>query len=205
MEKPHALPRRPDSYEKQLSDSELQSLHSWLLERKLTLEAIAKKLPPWRTGSRAGQRVGLQTLSNIRERLELEDNFAEDGQTTESLLEQLKAEVPGMTEEQLDEIGTRTFTLLAIRRQDTKAFIKLRSARTQGEIEKAKLQLAERAEQRQGEALALEKNRFQRDTCELFMKWAEDQRAKDIAASGATNSEKIEKLGELMFGEDWQA
>lgn len=205
MDKPHALPRRSDSYEKQLSDSELLWLHTSLLAGRPSLKQISAKMPPWREGRRMGQRISIAALHNIRERLLLEENFAEDGQTTESLLEQLRSEMPGISEEELDRIGTRTFTLLAIRRQDTKSFVKLRSAQNKAELERAKLQLAERAESRQTEALALDKTRFQRETCELFLKWSEDQRARDIAANGASNSEKIEALGQLLFEEDWKS
>lgn len=60
----------------------------------------------------------------------------------------------------------------------------------------------ERLEQSK-EALELEKQKFMRTTCELFLKWAEDHRAKDIASSPVPNTAKIEQLGELMFGEDW--
>ena len=52
--------------------------------------------------------------------------------------------------------------------------------------------------------LDLEREQFQRDTCALFVKWNADQRAKDIAGSTATNADKIEQLGQLMFGEDWK-
>lgn len=52
--------------------------------------------------------------------------------------------------------------------------------------------------------LALDQKRFQRECGELFLKWAEDQRAREIAASPATNAAKIEQLGALMFGEDWK-
>lgn len=53
-------------------------------------------------------------------------------------------------------------------------------------------------------ALALEQQKFQRVTCELFLKWFEDKLARDIASGSSSNSEKINKLGELMFGEDWR-
>ncbi len=53
------------------------------------------------------------------------------------------------------------------------------------------------------EALALSREKFQRDTCALFLKWVNDEKAKAIAGSGATNAEKIEQLGQAMFGEDW--
>lgn len=54
------------------------------------------------------------------------------------------------------------------------------------------------------QSLELDRQKFQRTTCELFLTWAADQRAKDIAAApGASNSQKIEAIGKLMFGEDW--
>jgi len=52
--------------------------------------------------------------------------------------------------------------------------------------------------------LELNEKRFQRETCELFVKWTADERAKAIASGTGTNSEKIERLGQLMFGEDWK-
>ena len=51
--------------------------------------------------------------------------------------------------------------------------------------------------------IALAISRFKRDTCELFLKWQNDERAKAITSSGASNAEKIEQLGQAMFGEDW--
>jgi hypothetical protein len=51
--------------------------------------------------------------------------------------------------------------------------------------------------------LDLDKKRFQRQTCELFLKWAADDRAKKVIDSRDSNSDKIEQLGQVMFGEDW--
>lgn len=47
----------------------------------------------------------------------------------------------------------------------------------------------------------LAKERFQRETCELFVQWAEDQQAKDILSAGnKSNEEKIAAVYQLMFG-----
>lgn len=54
------------------------------------------------------------------------------------------------------------------------------------------------------EELALAREKFQRDTAALFIKWCEDKRALEAATGGGDNSEKIERLGQLMFGEDWR-
>ena len=81
-----------------------------------------------------------------------------------------------------------------------------------GDINRGKLEaekLAFNREKHEGtqrvkeETLALAKDKFQRDTCEKFLVWINDERAKAIAGSGATNAEKIEQLGQAMFGEDW--
>lgn len=52
---------------------------------------------------------------------------------------------------------------------------------------------------------ALAWQRFMRETCELFLKWFADEQAKAIAAGSESNSSKIERLGSLMFGEDWNS
>ncbi|EDY16695.1 hypothetical protein CfE428DRAFT_5808 [Chthoniobacter flavus Ellin428] len=52
---------------------------------------------------------------------------------------------------------------------------------------------------------ALARQKFQRDTCKLFLEWCDQEQAKKIVASGMSNSEKIEQLGLAMFGEDWNA
>jgi hypothetical protein len=52
--------------------------------------------------------------------------------------------------------------------------------------------------------LALQRKKFQRESCELFLKWFEDKRVSDIAgAKGLGSAEKVEQLGQLIFGEEW--
>jgi hypothetical protein len=50
--------------------------------------------------------------------------------------------------------------------------------------------------------LALEEQRFRRQTCELFLKWFDDKRAQEIADGKSAKAIKIEQLKLLMFGED---
>lgn len=49
-------------------------------------------------------------------------------------------------------------------------------------------------------SLALEENKFQRTTCELFLKWFDTEKARRIAESPKAANVKIEQLRELMFG-----
>ena len=48
----------------------------------------------------------------------------------------------------------------------------------------------------------LDRQRFKRETCELFLKWFEDKRAKEIAAGGLSYSDKLKRLDQLMFPDD---
>lgn len=197
-------PQWVNSYESQLSDSELLWLHKALLERQPSDKAIIAKMPPWRDGPRKGQPVSKATLSNIRDRLEAEEAYHAAELSALALVRERQEREPGVSESDLEEYGQRIFTELTIHRQDMKGFVKLRSARNKAKLDQAKLELQVQAEQRQREALELERERYRRETCELFLKWAEDQRAQAIAQGSAPNSQKIEQLGQLMFGEDWK-
>lgn len=54
-------------------------------------------------------------------------------------------------------------------------------------------------------ALELERARFQRQTVEMFIEWAADERAREIAASeGLSAATKTETLGPLLFGDLWR-
>lgn len=106
--------------------------------------------------------------------------------TLAGLLESLEEKQPGMSAQQLETVGQAFFTALAVEQQDPKAWVATQRL------------MVDR------ERLALERKRFARETCELFLKWSTDRRAQEIAESNAaTQSEKIQKLGRLMFGEDW--
>lgn len=54
------------------------------------------------------------------------------------------------------------------------------------------------------QALALDRDKFQRLACEKFCDWIKNDQAVEIARSGLSNSEKIEKLGPLMFPGMWR-
>lgn len=134
----------------------------------------------------------------------LRKQFTQDEETAATILEELKREVPNLTEAELDELGQRTFSLLAIRRQDADAFVKVRSARSHAQLEIEKLKLREKAEARMQEALGLQRKKFQRETVELFLTWLKDKRAVEIAENtGLKRKDQIEALGQSMFGDLW--
>jgi hypothetical protein len=115
----------------------------------------------------------------------LEQQLSRNESTVETVLAQLKVTNPELTERQLSIAGQSFFSALALQNQDAKAWFLSQT-------------LALKKEQ-----LGLDREKFQVTTCELFLKWLKDQRAVEIAEGKATNSEKISRLGELMFGEEW--
>jgi len=109
-------------------------------------------------------------------------------QTAGSIAEQIKSalrDIPSLNlkPEQVDAMAQVAFKTVALQRMDLGAYAKIKVV-----------------EQRDAEQ-ALDRERFQRETCELFIRWQEDQRARDIASSSGSNADKIAKLQALMFPE----
>jgi hypothetical protein len=175
-----------NSYESQLSGEQLRWLHAALLARSPSDKEIIGKLPVWAHGPRKGQKPSPATLSNIRDRLEMEEDFKADEQTSASIVEALQQQDPALSPQKLDEIGQRTFTLLTIRRKDLKGWVSLQRAK------------------KEREALALEKQKFMQATAEKILDETLRSRAAEIAGSNSSHAEKIEQLGRAMFGEDWK-
>ena len=54
------------------------------------------------------------------------------------------------------------------------------------------------------EEIALAWEKYQRETCELFLKWHTDQHANELANADISNADKIERLGQLMVPDTWK-
>lgn len=115
----------------------------------------------------------------------LRDQLRKNESTVETVLEQLRGARPDLTESDLFSAGQSFFSALAIEQRDALSWKRVQDVKVKTE------------------ALKLLEKKFQRETCELFLTWSADKRAREVAASGASSAEKIERLGELMFGEDW--
>jgi len=72
-----------------------------------------------------------------------------------------------------------------------------------GDTEKAKIELRKRNLDQRDQVIDLHRKKFQRETAELFLKWYDSKKAKEIVESRGSNAEKIEALGQHIFGEDW--
>lgn len=91
------------------------------------------------------------------------------------------------------ERGQQMFAEMAIAMRDPKTWLATQTIHRERErvdLKAKELDLAER--------------KFRRDTARLYLEWAEDQRAREIVTSGATQAEKIERLGRVMFGDLWE-
>lgn len=70
------------------------------------------------------------------------------------------------------------------------------------EIGAEKNKIAKQKQSLDSERLALERDKFRRQTCEIFLKWARDNRALEIVDSKKSNDEKIKALLKYMDAEE---
>lgn len=193
-----------EGYHAQLTPDELSRLITALLASAdgPDLEEIRKSAPCWRTGPWAGQLPGIGTLAHLRDLYRFQEIAAGNAAGVRILAGVLKN--IAISEDQLDAIGHKILTLLALLRFDTKTFLQLRAARDETRFEHRRLALREREAARDDGAHELARLKFQRDTCDLFLRWNENRRAQEIADGPGDNAAKIEALGQIMFGEDWR-
>jgi hypothetical protein len=174
-------PRRADCYEAQLSDGELMELHHALMAGKQTLEKIRDGAPRWREGQFATKSPSLATLSGIRDRLVMEATLRANEATTESIVDEARQKSPELTSDALDDLGQRVFKEMSLRTLDLKGWVALQKA------EKGRRDTE------------LDRERFEVETAEKFIRWSADQRAREITDGPASNAEKIAQLRQLMF------
>lgn len=89
--------------------------------------------------ARNGVETSRSALSEFFTWYDLNRQFRQNEETTKQVVDELKREVPNISDEQLDALAQRTFTLMCIRDEDAKTFLGLqrvkflrrRRARTQ--------------------------------------------------------------------------
>ena len=185
--------------------------------RKPREEAVLKNLPPARQASlftymegegeepghsykdciawlaADGIRVDKERLRKWRDWYYLRLGFQQSRDDARTLLESEAEEGEVVSEEKIQRVGNQIFAMRAIKDQDVKAWYLSQ-----------KISLEDRKESTRQQALALLRQKVQRESCKLFITWLENKRAVEIASSAASNSDKIEQLGQAMFGEDWK-
>lgn len=171
---------RSDSPLRMLPDEAQAEVMEWL--KTLPQREVCAKVK-----AAHGFRPSPAALSSFWSWYQLRDQLTRNEATASALVESMAESNPDLSPDKLEEIGQAFFTALALESRDPKAW---ESTQRIG-LGRAQLRL--------------DQAKFQRETCSLFLKWAEDQRAKEIANGGASQSDKIAALGQLMFGEDWKA
>lgn len=154
-----------------------------------TRQFTDNNLSEWKSGGYQDWLKDEKRVAAIRERAEISMRMARaaGGSMAESLL----ARIAGEIDEKIEGIGDEELqSLVPVLETIIKA-------------DKLRLDRVRTDQKREDQALA--RQRFQRDTCELFLKWSEDRRAQGIVKdSAAPTAARIERLGELMFGEEWK-
>ena len=73
-----------------------------------------------------------------------------------------------------------------------------------GETEAAKVELYKERNDLARQSLALERSKFKRLTCEMFIKWYADKKVVAIMDDASSdNDQKTEALGRTLFGDLW--
>lgn len=172
-----STPRKPRS------DSKLKTLRE---DRQAAIVDYLRdhSLPQTATWLRAN---GLQTsvagLSEFFSWYHLRQQLKRNESTVQTILDNLHQSHPSYTSQQLQELGQTFFTALALEQQDVKSWFLTQRLRLQEQ------------------QISLDRDRFERETCETFLKWFRDQRAREIAESTATNEEKIQLLRRTYFAD----
>jgi hypothetical protein len=106
-------------------------------------------------------------------------------QQASAFMEAAKEQFPELSQEQIFALGQKHFAMASIAASDARSWQAVQ-----------KLDLDKKS-------LALDEQKFQRETAELFLKWYADRRAAEVANSTSSHAEKIARLGQLMFGPDF--
>lgn len=179
----------------------LHEFYKLLFAPGLTLAEVVDMAPAWPARTpRAGAKPSDAMVSNIGKRWRAEkvlNGFESVNRFVDGIRSKLSV-LPSATSAPVME---SLFDLLG---QELLA-AKLNGMPVSQQLEAMDRMLAKRKLEIAQEDARLARERFERETCELFLKWNEDQRAKEIAAnSESTHQDKLEALGQLMFGSHFE-
>ncbi len=161
----------------------------------------------------SGIDTGRSSLSSFRAWFPMSQSLHQAASMGDAVKDILR-ELPelNLDEHQLSKAGQAIFEAQALVAKDSGLYLALRSRRQmdrsldlQEESGKTKAAQKARSLEQKDEEIQIAKQKYQRDTCKLYLKWFSDETAKQIASGGGTNAQKIEQLGKAMFGEDWDS
>lgn len=196
--------------------NELDEVRAILEEDFEGLSVNDENLSQWRKGGFAHWLRRREQLDHTRELAQMSIKLAKagGGNLTEGAaailsgkvldvlerLDELIASADGGAAETPDEARARLTLIAESIDQLTLAVTRLRK----GDHTAENLRILRDRLAQTGEALELERQKHQRTTCVLFLKWRDDDRARTIADGPGTSDEKVEKLGQAMFGDLWK-
>jgi hypothetical protein len=170
----------------------------WLNSKEAVLQVLdehfgeepvtAQNLSEWRQG---GYRDWLKKRERLAHTKELAAYATELGQAAGGSMNDGSAAIlAGQFLELLEDPNPVTIGAI------TKAVVLLRDS----DLDARKAAQRDRLLEQKERALQLDEKRFQVRTSELFLKWYEDQRAKDITEGSAPKEVKMDQLRLLIFG-----
>lgn len=150
-----------------------------------------QNLSEWRKGGYAAWLKRRERLANLKELSTYAATLGEaaGGNATDGSAAILGGRILERIETALEENDDATIAALV------KPLVLLRST----DLEARKARQRERLLDQKERQVALSEKQFELRSCELFVKWAEDKRAIEIAASKDKSDVKIERLRQLMF------
>jgi hypothetical protein len=188
--------QRADAYEQHLQPEELEQLHALLLQPGLRLSDVRALAPPHRGGPWDGSKPSKRLLSEIGTRLRTEQTLL-NLEATAKVMDAVHHKLKGIADEEVLDSVISLVGQEVIQKTLSGEDPKNRTAATRLLLKRADQKLA-------GREMALSEKRFRRETCELFMDWFQDARAREIASNTEEpKSDRVEKLGKLIFKEDW--
>jgi hypothetical protein len=148
-----------------------------------------------------GLRVSRSALSHWLSSWAWQQQFRLVERDTLQFMRLAKERRPDLSESDLESFGNDFFQLQAVKDQDPKLFLKFRTARNKAELERLKLQQAERERVIREEHLKLEREKFQWEVCAKLLDQAALAKAAEIAGRPCSNTEKIGLLRRELFGD----
>lgn len=181
------------------SDSRLKTLPA---ERQAEIAGLlaARSLAEVRaTLAEQGLVTSLGALSEFLTWYQLRESLRRREERVAGLLDELKRADPGIAPERLFDLGQSLFGSMAIAEEDAKGWwMTQQTALKRREIEQRREQ-TDRALELKTRELALQREKFERETAELILKAVRDDRVRDIEASGLSQEEKIRALRTHYF------
>jgi hypothetical protein len=188
-------------------------------DRKPRGDSVLKTLPPARQDAIAehaqthklwetvawlkadGLKVGNDQVSKFLSWYVLRSQLRQNASTVEALLEDLKAEQPDITPEQLDAAGQMFFTALSIEQRDSSSFVNVRSSRAKAILEAQKLAIRQRTLELHQKKLEFEISKHLDLAAEKLLDAAIRKQAEEINASGLSQAEKIKAMRAAAFSD----